>query len=97
MCPPLPPTPWPAVGWRGRGGRQVRGDPRSTWGAWTNGKTDRREWEERRRESRPKDWEAGRRRKGETWVLRQLGRGPLAAAHWGWPQGEGVTRTPFGQ
>lgn len=95
--PATPPHPLAGGGVEGEGGRQVRGDPRSTWGAWTNGKTDRREWEERRRESRPKDWEAGRRRKGETWVLRQLGRGPLAAAHWGWPQGEGVTRTPFGQ
>ena len=80
----MPATPPPPPGGRwggGGGGTSGPRGPGSTWGAWTNGKTDRREWEERRRESRPKDWEAGRRRKGETWVLRQLGGGPLAAAH----------------
>lgn len=74
---------------------QVCRDPRSTWGAWTNGKTDRREREERQGKRRPKDWEAGRRRKGETGVLRQhLGGGCPLQPTWGWPHGEGVTRTP---
>lgn len=38
----MPATPTPGGRVAGEGGRQVRGDPGSTWGAWTNGKTDRR-------------------------------------------------------
>lgn len=68
------------------------GAPGSTWAARTNGKTEGKG--RRRREVRPEDWEAGRRRKGETRVPQQSldGGCPLHPA-WDWTRREGVART----
>lgn len=90
---PRLPTPWRAVAGEGdvrSAGTGTRGEPgpmeRQTDG---NGRRDGGEADPRigRLEG------AGR----ETWGPAPAGQeGPLAAAHWGWPQGK-VTRTPFGQ
>lgn len=67
---------------RGEGGAPCARPRRlGTWGVPTNGKTDRRGWEESGKERGPKDCEAGRRRKGETRVFRQHSAEGVSPAH----------------
>lgn len=72
----------------------ARGDPGSTWGARTNGKTDRREWEERGGQGTQGLGGLKAPGRGNTGPAATSRRRAPARPTWGRPRGGGVLR-PF--